>query len=175
MEKISSLAKKIKCVICDLDGVLTDGRIYLDNYDNELKSFYIQDGLGLKLLMCAGIDVGVISGSDHPMIEKRMRQLDIRYYFVGQINKQQAYQNIKKTLHLQDEECAYIGDDLPDRPIMQQVGLSVAVSNAVNEVKNIAHWTTTKAGGAGAVREVCDLVLHAQGKFDSAINNFLNT
>ena len=175
MNDLTSLAKKIRCVICDLDGVLTDGRIYLDNDNNELKSFYIQDGLGLKLLMCAGIDVGVITGSNHPMIERRMRQLDIRYYFVGQVNKQQAYQNIKTTLHLQNEECAYIGDDVPDKPIMQQVGLSVAVANAVDEVKNIAHLTTLKKGGRGAIREVCDLILHAQNKFDFAIDKYLNS
>jgi 3-deoxy-D-manno-octulosonate 8-phosphate phosphatase (KDO 8-P phosphatase) len=175
MIHLTSLAKKIRCVICDLDGVLTDGRIYLDNNNDQIKSFYIQDGLGLKLLMCAGIEVAVITGSNHPMIAHRMRQLDIKHYFVGQTNKQQAYQDIKNTLNLHDDEFAYIGDDLPDRPIMQQTGLGVAVANAVKEVKDVANFVTTKKGGRGAVREVCDFILYAQEKFDLALDKYLNS
>src|SRR3990167_6901038 len=111
MHAIQEKAKKIQCVICDIDGVLTDGLIYIDNHANELKAFNIQDGLGLKLLMAAGIEVAVITGSKNDVIEHRMKQLDIRYYFKGQINKQAAFQELKTRLNLSDEAFAYVGDD----------------------------------------------------------------
>ena len=173
MNQLLEKAKKIQCVICDIDGVLTDGLIYIDNNANEQKAFNIQDGLGLKLLMAAGIDVAVITGSQNAVIEHRMKQLDICHYFKGQINKQAAYQELKTRLNLNDEHFAYVGDDLPDLPIMKQVGFSVAVSNAVRQVKEIASWTTELHGGRGAVREVCDLILNAQNKLDSALETFL--
>ena len=102
-----------------------------------------------------------------------MKQLDIRHYFKGQINKQSAFQELKTRLNLKDEAFAYVGDDLPDLPIMKQVGLSVAVSNAVAQVKEIANWNTELHGGRGAVREVCDLILKAQNKLDTALEKFL--
>ena len=173
MKTILEKAKKILCVICDIDGVLTDGLIYIDNHANEQKAFNIQDGLGLKLLMAAGIEVAVITGSQNAVIDHRMKQLDIRHYFKGQINKQAAFQALKTRLNLNDEAFAYVGDDLPDLPIMRQVGLSFAVSNAVDSVKKIASWTTELHGGRGAVREVCDLILTAQNKVDTALETFL--
>lgn len=173
MNNIIEKAKQIKCVICDIDGVMTDGLIFIDNNNNELKSFNIQDGLGLKLLMAAGIEVAVITGSQNAVIEHRMKQLDIRHYFKGQINKQAAYDTLKTQLNLPDAAFAYIGDDLPDLPIMKQVGLSVAVSNAVRQVKEVASWSTELHGGRGAVREACDLILNAQNKLDVALQKFL--
>ena len=174
MNALLEKAKKIQCVICDIDGVLTDGLLYIDNHANELKAFNIQDGLGLKLLMSAGIEVAIITGSKNDVIEHRMRQLDIRHYFKGQINKQAAFQELKIRLKLDNDAFAYIGDDLPDLPIMKQVGLSVAVSNAVRQVKDIATWTTERHGGRGGVCEVCDLILTAQDKMDAALAKFLN-
>lgn len=173
MNQLLEKAKRIQCVICDIDGVLTDGLIYIDNHANEQKAFNIQDGLGLKLLMAAGIEVAVITGSQNAVIEHRMKQLDIRHYFKGQINKQAAYQELKTRLNLNDADFAYVGDDLPDLPIMKQVGLSVAVSNAVRQVKEIASWQTELHGGRGAVREVCDLILNAQNKLETALETFL--
>lgn len=173
MNRLLEKAANIKCIICDIDGVLTDGLIFIDNNNNELKAFNIQDGLGLKLLMAAGIEVAVITGSQNAVIEHRMKQLDIRHYFKGQINKQAAYETLKSRLNLPDEAFAYVGDDLPDLPIMKQVGLSVAVSNAVRQVKEIACWSTERHGGRGAVREVCDLILDAQHTLDDALNKFL--
>jgi len=166
-------AKQIKCVISDVDGVLTDGLAYIDNQGNELKAFNIQDGMGLKLLMHAGIEVAIITTSLQPIIDKRMQQLGIQYYFTGQIDKQSAYQQLKDRLSLPDTAFAYIGDDLPDLAIIQQVGLGIAVSNAVREVKECAAWETTAHGGRGAVREVCDLILYAQDKLQLALNNYL--
>ncbi len=167
-------AQKIKCLICDVDGVLTDGKVFLDNQGNELKAFHIQDGFGLKLLMAAGLEVAVITGSKNAMIDQRMQQLGIRHYFTGQLNKQNAYDTLKNTLQLPDESFAYIGDDLPDLPIMQQVGFGVAVANAVRQVKEFAAWQTELCGGEGAVREVCDLILSAQNLHEAAVKRYLN-
>lgn len=166
-------AKKIQCVICDVDGVLTDGLIYLDNFANELKAFNIQDGFGLKLLQAADIEVAIITTSRNEVIDHRMQQLGIQHYFKGQVDKQQAYAQLKETLNLPHEAFAYIGDDLPDLPLIQRVGFGVAVSNAVDAVKNVATYHTKAHGGRGAVREVCDFILHAQGKAEAALQRYL--
>lgn len=168
-------AQQIRCVICDIDGVLTDGSIYIDNHGNELKAFNIQDGLGLKLLMSADIEVAVITGSKNAVIDYRMKQLDIRHYFTGQLNKKEAYKMLKTRFNLTDEQFAYIGDDLPDLAIMRQVGLSIAVSNAVRQIKDIAHWNTELPGGQGAVREACDFILNAQNKLEMALEKYIGS
>lgn len=175
MTELLEKAKKIKCVICDIDGVLTDGLIFIDNNGNELKAFNIQDGMGLKLLMAAGIQVAVITTSRNAVIDHRMQQLGIHHYFKGQVDKRLAYQQLKSQLGLSDEAFAYIGDDLPDVAIIRQVGLGVAVANAVNQVKEFAVWCTQAHGGRGAVREVCDFILSAQNKLDEALNEYLST
>lgn len=174
MTELITKAKKIRCVICDVDGVLTDGLIYLDNHGNELKAFHIQDGMGLKLLMAAGINVAVITTSRNAVIDHRMQQLGIQHYFKGQVDKRAAYQQLKTQLGLNDESFAYIGDDLPDIAIIRQVGLGVAVANAVSQVKEFATWHTQCHGGRGAVREVCDFILTAQNKQETALNEYLS-
>ncbi|KTC88659.1 3-deoxy-manno-octulosonate-8-phosphatase KdsC [Fluoribacter dumoffii] len=173
MNNLIERAKNIKCLICDLDGVLTDGLLYIDNHFNESKTFHIRDGVGLKLLMAAGIEVAVITGSRNAVVDHRMQQLGIVHYYKDQLDKQETYKQLKTKLSLQDEQFAYIGDDLPDAPIMQQVGLSVAVANAVHQIKEIAMWQTALPGGHGAVRELCDLILSAQNKMDLAIAGYL--
>ncbi len=173
MDQVLNKVRKIKCLICDIDGVMTDGLNYLDNHGNELKSFNVQDGVGLKLLMAAQIDIAVITGSYNTIIDHRMAQLGIRHYFKGQINKKQAYETLKTTLQITDEEFAYIGDDVVDLPIMQQVGFSIAVANAVSQIKTCADWTTQAAGGRGGLREACDFILDAQNKTDEAIQGYL--
>lgn len=167
-------AKKIQCLICDVDGVLTDGRLYIDNFGNEQKSFNVQDGMGLKLLMAAGIEVAVITTARAPLVDHRMKQLDIRHYFKGQVEKQTAYETLKAQLQLPDSAFAYIGDDLPDLPIIQRVGLGVAVANAVPTVKEFARWTTQFTGGNGGVREVCDFILNAQHKSEAALQGYFS-
>lgn len=174
MNHLIEKAKKIRCVICDIDGVLTDGLLYLDNNGNEQKAFHVQDGMGLKLLMAAGIDVAVITTSCNAVIEHRMKQLGIRHYFKGQVDKRHAYQQLKTALHLEDEHFAYVGDDLPDIAIIRQVGLGVAVANAMAEVKASAIWQTNLHGGRGAVREVCDFILKAQNKQNEALDHYLS-
>lgn len=173
MNNLLENAKKIKCLICDVDGVLTNGSLYIDNFGNELKAFNVQDGMGLKLLMAAGIEIAVITTSQNEVIEHRMNQLGIRHYFKGQVDKSAAFNELKTRLNLSNEEIAYIGDDLPDLPIIMQVGLGIAVANAVSQVKEFAFWQTEHSGGSGAVREVCDLILKAQDMQDLALTRYL--
>ena len=173
MNELLEKAKKIKCLICDVDGVLTDGLLYLDNQGNESKTFHVQDGMGLKMLMAAEIEVAIITTAVNAVVDHRMKQLGVRHYFKGQVDKRDAYQKLKQTLALQDEQFAYIGDDLPDLPIIQQVGLGVAVANAVSQVKEFAAWETQQKGGHGAVRELCDLILTAQNKTESGLAGYL--
>lgn len=173
MHDLIERAKKIKCLICDVDGVLTDGLIFLDNQGNELKAFNIQDGLGLKLLMAAGIHVAVITTARNAVIDHRMHQLGITHYYKGQVDKRAAFDKLRKELGLQLDQFAYIGDDLPDLAIIQQVGLGIAPANAVGQVKEFATWVTEQSGGRGAVREVCELLLNALGMQEEALSRYL--
>lgn len=173
MNELLEKAKNIKCLICDVDGVLTDGLLYVDNYGNELKAFYVQDGMGLKLLMAAGLEVAVITTSQNAVIDHRMKQLGIQHYFKGQVDKCAAFDQLKSRLGLKNEDFAFIGDDLPDLAIIQQVGFGVAVANAVNQVKEFATWQTEQQGGRGAVRELCELILNAQQKQEIALSRYL--
>ena len=166
-------AKNIKCLISDVDGVLTDGSLYFDAHGNELKMFNVQDGMGLKLLMSAGIHVAIITTATTAIIDHRMKQLGVKHYFKGCIDKRNAFETLKKELHLTNEMCAYIGDDLPDIPIIQQVAIGIAVSNALIDVKESACFVTQKEGGRGAVREVCDILLKAQEKQKMALEHYL--
>lgn len=175
MKEILDKAKKIKCLICDVDGVMTNGLLYMDNHGNELKAYHVHDGMGLKLLLSAGIDVAVITTAKNAVIEHRMRQLGIHHFFTGQVEKQTAFQQLKTDLGLDNQDFAYVGDDLPDLPIIRQVGLGIAVANAVNQVKEFADWQTHASGGCGAVREVCDFILNAQHKLDDALQGYFNS
>jgi 3-deoxy-D-manno-octulosonate 8-phosphate phosphatase (KDO 8-P phosphatase) len=173
MNELLEKAKTIKCLICDVDGVLTDGSLYIDNHGNELKTFNVQDGMGLKLLMAVGIEVAVITTSQNAVIDHRMNQLGINHYFKGQIDKSAAFEQLKTRLNLKNEDFAYIGDDLPDLAIIRQVGFGVAVANAVSQVKEFAAWQTEKSGGCGAVRELCDLILNAKNLQEQALTRYL--
>ena len=168
-------AKQIKCVICDVDGVLTNGMIYMTAEGAELRAFHVHDGMGLKFLMASGIQVAIITTSRVPVIDNRMKQLGIQHYYRGQVSKTAAYEDLKKKLKLQDHEFAYIGDDLPDWEVMKQVGLSVAVSNAVDKIRELADWTVSRKGGNGGVRELCDALLMLNKSEDSALNTYLNS
>jgi len=175
MNKLTEKAKKISCLITDVDGVLTNGFIYLDPQGNELKAFHVQDGMGIKMLLAAGIQVAVITTSVSNIIEERMKQLGISLFYTGQVDKRDAFQQLKAQLSLSNEDIAYIGDDLPDLPIIQEVGLGVAVQNAVPQVREYADWVSAKDGGAGAVRELCDLILYSQGLFDTALEKYFKS
>jgi 3-deoxy-D-manno-octulosonate 8-phosphate phosphatase (KDO 8-P phosphatase) len=156
-------AKKIKLLICDIDGVFSDSRIYLGNQGEELKAFNTKDGFGIKALINSGIEVAVITGRHSHIVQQRMTSLTVKYIYQGQENKLQAYQELKDRLALTDNEIAYIGDDGPDLPVMEQVGFAVAVNDAHPLIKRIAHYTTLLPGGFGAVRELTDLLMLENG------------
>lgn len=163
---------KIKLFISDVDGVLTDGGFYLNGETVEYKKFNALDGLGIKLLQKAGIPVVIISGRYSKATSDRMTYLGIEDIFQGELSKVEAYEKMKKKYNVVDEEIAYIGDDIIDIPVLEKVGFAIAVKNAVSEAKVISHYITERAGGNGAVREVSDMILKAQGKFQSAIESF---
>lgn len=163
---VSSLleaARQIKLLIMDVDGVLTDGRIFIRDNGEEIKSFHTLDGHGLKMLHRHGISTAIITGRDAPSVGLRVQQLGIAHYFKGVSDKKSCYQKLLQQLHLTEQQCAYIGDDVVDLPVMVRCGLPVAVPNAHDFVLRHASYTTRAQGGQGAVRELCDLILDAQG------------
>lgn len=165
-DKVIEVSKQIKLLICDVDGVFSDGRIYLGNNGEELKAFNTRDGYGVKALQAAGIDVAVITGRHSALVEQRMTSLKVKHIYMGQENKIAAYQQLLQTLNLTPEQVAFIGDDSPDLKVMKKVGLSISVPDGHPFVKRHADYITTLNGGFGAVREVCDLLLIAQNHFD---------
>ena len=165
---ISEKAKKIKLLILDVDGVLTDGRIVYNDSGEELKFFDIKDGHGIKLLMREGIHVAIITGRRSPAVGKRAADLGIEMLFQGVQNKMDAYEEIIKSNNLTDTEVGAVGDDLLDLPVLKRCGLSFAVPGAAEEVKGVADVITRKEEGRGAVREVCEYILKAQGLWEKA-------
>lgn len=163
--EIAGRAAKIKLLICDIDGVFSDGRIYLGNNGEELKAFHTRDGYGIKALRHAGIEVAVITGRTSAIVQQRMTSLTVPYIFQGQENKLAAFNELQQKLQLNAENIAYIGDDLADWDVMQHCGLAVAVKDAHPYLQRYAHFKTSLPGGFGAVRELCDLLLLAQGRF----------
>ena len=157
---------EIRLVAFDIDGVFTDGRFYLSDEGVETKAFHTQDGFGVRQLLNAGIDVAVISGRKSNAVEKRMAELGVAHILQGCENKVAALDSIIAELGITPAECAYVGDDIPDLPLLAHVGVSVAVANAVPELHDQCDMSTSAAGGFGAVREVCDLVLAAQDRHD---------
>jgi 3-deoxy-D-manno-octulosonate 8-phosphate phosphatase (KDO 8-P phosphatase) len=151
--------RAIKCLAVDVDGVLTDGKIYISSHGEEMRAFHVQDGLGIHQLLQAGIEVAVISSRNSPLVTHRMQELGVKHVFQGEKNKLVAFEALLKKLNLPAAAIAFVGDDLPDIPVMQQAGMAIAVANAVNAVKQIAHWQTTCRGGEGAIREICDIIL----------------
>ena len=173
MQNITRKAEKIKLLILDVDGVLTDGKLFFDEQGKEYKSFHARDGLGLKLLRQTGVEVAVISGRKSVSVALRMKNLGIKYVYQGQEDKIAAFNEILENLAINPEQIAHMGDDLPDLPIMCRVGLSIAVDDANVAVKDYADWCTDLPGGSGAVREVCDFILQAQGHLDALVKSYV--
>jgi 3-deoxy-D-manno-octulosonate 8-phosphate phosphatase (KDO 8-P phosphatase) len=157
-------AAKIRLAVFDVDGTLTDGRLWYGEDGHEAKIFHVHDGLGLKRLQANGVQVALITARISHPVALRAEELDIAHVYQGQGDKRACLLELLDALHLAPEQAAFIGDDLPDLPPMRIAGLVVAVANAHPWVAEQAHWQTGKSGGMGAVREVCDLILHAQGK-----------
>jgi 3-deoxy-D-manno-octulosonate 8-phosphate phosphatase (KDO 8-P phosphatase) len=165
-------AKKIKVLILDVDGVLTDGSLYFDNQGNEYKGFNVQDGLGIKLMQKAGIKIAVISGRSSQPVALRMEMLGIKLVYLGQLEKSIALAEILDKTGCKADEIAHVGDDLIDLPVFTRVGLAIAVRNANGQILPYVDWQTELSGGQGAVREVCDFILQAQGKMEALVASF---
>jgi 3-deoxy-D-manno-octulosonate 8-phosphate phosphatase (KDO 8-P phosphatase) len=156
----------VRLIAFDVDGVFTDGRFYLSDDGVESKAFHTQDGFGIRQLITAGISVAVISGRRSGAVARRMQELGVPYVVQGCKDKVAALDAIRAELSLTTDECAYVGDDVPDLPLLQHVGVSIAVANAVATVRMQCDYLTTASGGAGAVREACELLLSTQGISD---------
>lgn len=166
--KVLRQAAKIKLLVCDVDGVFSDGRIYLGNDGEELKAFNTKDGFGIKALGQNGVDVAVITGRKSNIVEKRMTALGVKFIVQGEEDKLPALIQIAKNLELTNDQIAYIGDDVPDLPCIEAVGLGVAVNDAHPLVKKGANYITFINGGFGAVRELCDLIMQSQNTLHNA-------
>jgi len=158
---------KIKLMMVDIDGVLTDGRIILGNYGDELKFFDVQDGLGLVLLRQAGIQTLIVTAKKSKVNERRAKDLKVVKLYQGVDDKLKLYEKVLRKMKMKPEEVCFVGDDLIDIPVMKRVGVAVAVQNAVEETKDAAHYVTQRQGGRGAVREIADMILRFQNKWES--------
>lgn len=165
-------AKRIKMLILDIDGVMTDGRVIYSIYGDELKFFDVQDGLGIMLLNGAGIKTVIITAKKSRIVKMRAKDLRIAKVYQGYADKLIPFNKILRRFKVTGEDVCFIGDDLIDIPVLKRVGFAVSVPNAVDEVKDKSHFITSKVGGRGAVREICDLILKAQGKWDSAVSRY---
>lgn len=166
-------AQRVKLLILDVDGVLTTGYLDYDNHGEASKSFYVQDGLGLQLLRQQGIRLAIISGRDSAVTAARARDLKIDYVMQGAQDKGAALRELLQTAAVSLDECAYIGDDVIDAPILRVVGFAVSVPNGHPLARAQAHWVTAQGGGAGAVRELAELILFAQDKLVNAYAPYL--
>ncbi len=165
-------ARGIKLLALDVDGVLTNGSLYFGNQGEELKSFNILDGLGIKLLQDNGVSVAIITGRQSTLVAKRASDLNIKYVIQGREDKLTALNELLKKLNLTLDQAAYMGDDLPDLAAIIQCRLGITVASAYPFVKDIADWITDKSGGEGAVREVSDLILSANEKLNSILESY---
>jgi 3-deoxy-D-manno-octulosonate 8-phosphate phosphatase (KDO 8-P phosphatase) len=161
-------AKRVKLLITDIDGVMTDGRIVYSIYGDELKFFDVTDGFGISLLKRVGIKTIIITAKKSKIVKMRGRDLKVARVYAGFIDKRIPFNDLLKRFNMQPEEVCFIGDDLIDLPVLKRVGFAISVPNAIEEVKAVAHYITSKSGGRGAVREICDLILKSQDKWDEA-------
>lgn len=163
-EGLMARARKIRCVVFDIDGVMTDGMLYLGPNGDETKAVSVRDGLGIKQLVDAGIHVAVISGRPSEAMRQRLQHLGVQHIHLNIDQKLPTFEALQAELALSDEQCAMMGDDTPDLPLLRRCGLALTVADAHPQAAAAAHWQSQFVGGAGAVREACDLILDAQGK-----------
>jgi len=170
--RVRAKAKKIQLLLLDVDGVLTDGRIIIDDRGVETKQFHVRDGQGISLLLRAGIDVGFITARSSRSVRRRAQELGVRLVRQAVKNKLQTYNEIKRSRRFGDAQIAYMGDDLVDLPVLRQAGLSICVADSWPELISRIDMVTAALGGQGAVREVADFLLKAQGKWSSVTKLF---
>ena len=165
-------AREIKLLLLDVDGVLTDGRLLYSEGSTESKSFHTQDGFGLRLLREGGVDTGIITARNSPVVARRAAELQMKHIHQGTGNKDLAFRDILSTTGLKPYQVAYIGDDWLDLVVLQQAGLAIAPANAVQEVKDTVHFVTRLCGGHGAVREACDLILEGREQLATLLQKY---
>lgn len=173
MNDLLQRARAVKLAIFDVDGVLTDGRLYFLEDGGEFKTFNTLDGHGIKMLIASGVRTAIISGRKTPVVERRANNLGIQHLFQGREDKLVVLDGLLAELDLGYEQVAYLGDDLPDLPVIRRVGLGMAVASADPFVRQHAHGTTQARGGDGAAREFCELIMRAQGTLDAAQTAYL--
>jgi len=173
MQDILERAARVRLVIFDVDGVLTDGSLFLDDRGVEYKAFHSRDGHGMKMLQLTGVGIAVITGRTSHVVVHRMENLGVRHLYQGQLDKLPAFETICEELGVAPAAVAYVGDDVVDLPVMKRVGLAIAVGDAHSLVKRHAHWTTEAGGGRGAAREVCELLMQAQGTLETELDKYL--
>lgn len=173
LDAIFAKARVVRLLALDVDGVLTDGRLYFSSSGEELRAFNTLDGQGIKLLQDAGVPVALISARDSPLVARRAANLGIAHVLQGCADKLEALASLLEQLQLDFNQAAYVGDDLPDLACIRRVALGICVPEAHELVREYAFCITTRSGGAGAVREVCDWILKAQGRFDTAVAPYL--
>ncbi|MBU0498570.1 MAG: 3-deoxy-manno-octulosonate-8-phosphatase KdsC [Gammaproteobacteria bacterium] len=174
MQDILTKAAKIRLVIFDVDGVLTDGSLFYGDDGQEYKAFNSKDGHGMVMLRNCGIRIGIITGRSSEVVRIRMAGLGIEQVYQGQKDKLPAYEQMKADLGLSDEAIAYVGDDVVDLPVMSRAGLSIAVADAHELVCERADWRTSAGGGKGAAREVCELLMRSQGLYEDQMRHYLS-
>ena len=170
--KVRKGAQRIKLLLLDVDGVMTDGGIVMNHEGEEIKRFDVRDGHGIRLLISAGVQVGLVTGRYSQVVTHRAKDLGIRMVYQKAYDKLQAYQKIKKKTGLTDREIAYVGDDVVDLPVLRRVGLAMAVKDADETVKHNVDYVTRLKGGRGAVREIVELLLKAQGRWEPLIKKY---
>ena len=166
-------ASNIRMLVLDVDGVLTDGKLYFDHAGNEMKAFNTRDGLGMKALQDSGIEVAVITGRKSGAVAHRMAQLGIKHVYQDREDKLNAFLHLLEITSLDAKQVCFAGDDWIDLPVLLRAGLAVSVADAEEHVKKHAHWVTSRNGGDGAVREICNLILSAQGKDQIILDEIL--
>lgn len=174
MTEVLQKARQIKLIIFDVDGVLTDGRLYFGPAGEEYKIFHVHDGLGIKLLQQSGVSVAILSSRESPVVTTRMQSLGIKHIYQRQEDKTKAFEELLMIFNLQTQQVAYVGDDLPDLPLIQQAGLGICVANAQPLLKKYADWQTQLEGGSGAAREICEFIMAAQGTLQKSYEKYLN-
>lgn len=170
---VEERAKRIKVIVFDVDGVMTDGSLMIGDDGQEYKSFHSLDGLGMKLLKASGVEMAIITGRTSNVVTKRAESTGIAHFYQGVDDKLEAFEDLVKKMKVSPEECAFMGDDVVDLPPMRRSGLAIAVPTATPLVKQYAHYTTANQAGRGAVREVCELLMKAQGTFEAQMAQFL--
>jgi 3-deoxy-D-manno-octulosonate 8-phosphate phosphatase (KDO 8-P phosphatase) len=173
MQDIHKKASDIRLVIFDVDGVLTDGSLYIGDDGQEYKAFHSKDGHGMVMLQQSGVEIAIITGRSSEVVRIRMASLGIQRVYQGKREKLPAYEELKQITGFDDEQIAYVGDDVVDLPVMTRVGLAVTVQDAHALTKQHAHWVTPSKGGRGAAREVCELIMDAQGTLRSALQHYV--